>query len=251
MSARRGKAPRQIDELTSPEFKKEAKRNPLVILPFGSTEEHGSHLPLSTDSLQAEEIVRRIAIKFDALVCPPIRYGECKATRNFPGTLSLRFETVFSITFDILTELRRNGIKRAMVLTGHAGSGHVAALRLGALRAVEQHPDLKVMVLSDYDIAYELRGKEFPESDGHAGQIETSRVLNIRPDLVGPERPVGNTRPPKFMIVADPEKYLPTGVMGDPRGANAGKGARIDDYVVKELCRLIEENFSISRKKRG
>lgn len=239
---------RSIDEITSPEFARIAKTNPLVILPFGATEEHGSHLPLGTDSMQCEEMVRRIADEFDAIVMPPIRYGECRTTRNFPGTVSLRSETVQAIAFDIVSELARHGIRRVLVLSGHAGSGHMAAIRLGVQRAVEQAPEVRAMVLSDYDIAYDLAGEEFPSDDGHAGQIETSRMLGIRPDLVGRSRPVGKTRPPKYMVLVDPERSIPTGVMGDPRGSSAGKGKRIDDYVVRRLSEVIAHNFGLTRR---
>jgi creatinine amidohydrolase len=246
-SARSVEKRREVDELTSPEFSAEVRKNPLVILPIGATEEHGSHLPLGTDSMQCEEIVRRVADEFGALVLPPIRYGECRTTKNFPGTVSLRPETVQSIAFDIVSELARNKVRRVLVISGHAGSGHMAALRLGVLRAVEAHPDLKAMVLSDYDIAYDLAGKEFPRNDGHAGQIETSRMLGIRPDLVGRARPAGKTRPPKYMILNDPEKHIPTGVMGDSRGSSSEKGTRIDGYIVENLCELVADNFGLSR----
>jgi len=236
--------------MTSAEFSRAVRGDPLVVLPFGATEEHGSHLPLGTDSMQCDEVVRRVSDEFGALVLPSVRYGECRTTRNFPGTISLRSETVQSVAFDIVSELARNGVKRVLVLSGHAGSGHMAAIRLGVQRAVEQNPSLRAMVLSDYDIAYDLAGKEFPASDGHAGQIETSRMLNARPDLVGRSRPVGTTRPPKYMIVNNPEEFIPTGVMGDPRGSSAEKGARIDDYVVENLCDAISRNFGIARKRR-
>ena len=243
MSERAAGCVRRFDELTSREFEAAVKEDPLVILPVGATEEHGSHLPLGTDSFQAEEVVRRVAERFGALVLPPVRYGECRSTRNFPGTISLRSETVQAIITDIVSELARNGVRKVLVLSGHAGSGHMAATKLGAHRAVEANPELRAMVLSDYDIAYDLAGKEFPANDGHAGQIETSRVLGIMPDLVGPDRPVGATRPPRFMVLPDPERFIPTGVMGDPTGASAEKGRRIDDYVVEKLCAQIEEGF--------
>jgi creatinine amidohydrolase len=134
-----------------------------------------------------------------------------------------------------------------MFLTGHAGSAHMASLRSGATRAVENNPKLKVMVLSDYDIAYDLRGKEFPENDGHAGEIETSRILRLRPELVGKARPNGRTRPPKYMVLKDPERYFPTGVMGDSGNASAKKGGNIDDYIVMKLCELVAENFELKR----
>lgn len=246
MSARRA-GPGPFDELSSAAFARRAKAKPLVIVPFGSVEEHGEHLPLCTDSSQAEEIASRLAKAFDALVCPPVRYGECRSTRNFPGTISLSGRTVRSLAFDIVSELGRNGIDKVMLLTGHAGSAHMAALRAGAMKAVEANPKLKVMVLSDYDIAYDLRGKEFPENDGHAGEIETSRMLRIRPDLVGSARPKGSERPPKFMVIADPERYFPSGVMGDSTAASALKGKNIDDYVVARLSELVTENFGLKK----
>jgi creatinine amidohydrolase len=233
--------------MTSPEFAARAKSRPLVIVPIGSVEEHGSHLPLCTDSFQAEEVARRIAVEFDAIVAPPIRYGECRSTRNFPGTITLSSETVQGLAFDVVSELARNGIEKVMLLTGHAGSGHMAALRLGAQRAVEKSPKTKVMVLSDYDLAYELLGKEFPKDDGHGGEIETSRIMHIRPELVRPPRPKGRSRPPEFMVLADPEKYFPTGIRGDTSKATAKKGKLVDDYVVEKLCKLVSDSFGLKR----
>ncbi|OGS44202.1 MAG: hypothetical protein A3K76_06170 [Euryarchaeota archaeon RBG_13_57_23] len=247
MSAKRREGPLFLEELTSTEFAKLVKKKPLVIIPFGSMEEHGSHLPLGTDAFQAEEIARRVGAEFDAILCPPIRYGECRSTRNYPGTLTLTFETVQAMAFELVSELARNGIRRIMILTGHAGSGHMAALRLGALRAVEKNREVKVMVLSDYDIAYDLRGKEFPVEDGHGGEIETSRILNIRPSLVRKTRPKGTTRPPEYMVLPDPERHMPTGIYGDAAYGSARKGRTIDDYVVKKLCELVERNFGIRR----
>jgi len=247
MPARRGRKPILLAEITSTEFARLAKKKPLAILPFGSVEEHGSHLPLCTDSFQAEEVAHRVAAELGAILCPPVRYGECRSTRNFPGTLTLTSETVQALAFEIISELGRNGIDKVMVITGHAGSGHMAALRLGAMRVVEKMPELKVMVLSDYDIAYDLRGKEFPVEDGHGGEIETSRILNVRPDLVGRSRPKGTRWPPEYMVLPDPEKYIPTGIYGDTSYASAAKGKRIDDYIVKRLCELARKNFGMRK----
>lgn len=250
MSARRGARAVYLDEISSKDFARLVKDDPVAVVPVGSLEEHGEHLPLGTDSMQAEEVARRLAQEIGALILPPIGYGECRSTRNFPGTVSLSFETVQMLAFDIVSELRRNGLRKIVILSGHAGSGHMAALRLGAQRAVEQNPDIKVMVLSDYDIAYDLRGKEFPDDDGHAGRIETSRMLNIRPELVGDARPRGKARPPRFMVLPDPEEYFPTGVMGDSSGSSAECGRRIDDYVVDNLVSLVKANLCDGRKVR-
>jgi creatinine amidohydrolase len=247
MPARRAGKPILLEELKSTEFARLVKKKPVAIVPFGAVEEHGPHLPLCTDAFQAEEVARRVAVELGGVLCPPIRYGECRSTRNFPGTVTLRSETVQALAFDIVSELGRNGLDKILMISGHAGSGHMAALRLGAFRAVELMPKLKVMVLSDYDIAYDLRGKEFPVEDGHGGEIETSRILNVRPDLVGRTRPKGKGRPPPYMLLSDPERYMPTGIYGDTAYASAAKGKRIDDYVVRRLCEIARGNFKMGR----
>ena len=245
MSARRGDKAVLIEEITSTEFAKLAKKKPLVIVPFGSVEEHGSHLPLCTDAFQAEAVAMRVAEKFGALVCPTVKYGECISTRNFPGTLSISSKTVRHLAYDIISELARNGIDKIMILTGHAGSAHMAALKEGAMGVVEKNERLKIMLLSDYDLAYQLLGKEFPASDGHGGLIETSRILNIRPELVNDSRPKGARSGPKFMLLHDPERHNPTGIVGDTTEASAAKGRKLDDYIVRELSKLVEENFGL------
>jgi creatinine amidohydrolase len=245
MSGRAGRKATLIEDITSSEFAKLAKKKPLVVIPFGSVEEHGSHLPLCTDAFQAEEIAMRVAEKFDALVCPTIKYGECVSTRNFPGTISISSETLRHLARDLVSELARNGIDKIMILTGHAGGAHMAALKEGAMGVVAKDSRLKVMLLSDYDLAYQLLGKEVPATDGHGGLIETSRIMNIRPELVGTARPKGTDARPRFMLVQDAEKYNPTGIVGDTRSASAATGKKLDDYIVNELSKLVAENFGL------
>jgi creatinine amidohydrolase len=231
-----------VDELTMKEFSEKVDENTVVILPIGATEEHGTHLPLNTDSLQPEFVAEKVAKVTGALIAPPIRYGLCASTRNFPGTITISFDTLRSLVYDILSELHRNGIKNIVVLSGHAGRIHMAALRQAADLVVKEH-EVKIMVLSDYDIAYDLIDVDMsiPKDDGHSGLIETSRILDIREDLVKGEGEVGSSRPPKFMVLPDPEKYFPTGVMGDPTGASKPKGDQINDYIIKELVKLIKD----------
>ncbi len=230
-----------LDQLTKKEFSEKVNEDTVVILPIGATEEHGDHLPLSTDSLQPEFIAEKVAKATGALIAPPIRYGLCASTRNFPGTITITFDTLRALVYDILSELCRNKIKNIVVLSGHAGSVHMGALRQAAEKVVRENK-VKIMVLSDYDIAYELIqiDMSIPDDDGHAGLIETSRVLDIREDLVKGKGVAGTTRPPKYMILPDPEKHFPTGVMGYPKDASKIKGDQINDYIIKELGKLIK-----------
>jgi creatinine amidohydrolase len=236
-----------FDELSMKEADSRAKAGTVVILPVGSVEEHGDHLPLCTDSLQPEYVALDVAKKTGCLVAPPLRYGVCNSARGFPGTVSITFGSLYKMTRDILEEFVRNRFTRILVLSGHAGQAHMAALRLAAQEVVWHHekesPEKKprIMVCSDYDFAYELKGKYFSEKDGHAGTIETSRVMAIRPELIKARGTKSLPEFPRFEIVADPERYFPTGVIGDPTAATAEKGRMINKYVIKEVAKLVEE----------
>jgi len=228
-----------------PEAEKAAKEGKVVIIPCGSIEEHGSHLPLCTDSLQAEHVALEVARKAGCLVAPPLRYGVCNSTRNFPGTITISFDSLRSIMTDILEDFIRNGFKRLLILTGHAGRSHMIALKLAAKAVILHHKNEenrpRIMVCSDYDFAFDLRGKDFDDRDSHAGTIETSRVMSIRSDLIKGKGKRNYPKLPRFEVVPDPERYFPSGVMGDPTIASAEKGQRINEYVIEQIVKLIEE----------
>ena len=236
-----------MEELTSREFDELRDRNTTVIIPVGALEEHGDHLPLCTDTLQplhiAEEVVRRLEGKVNVLIAPTIGYGMIQSTRNFPGSISLSFDTLRELAYEIMKGMADNGIRNIVVLSGHAGRSHMMAFKLGAHRLLEmeRYRHLRIMVLSDYDIAYQELGSEFPADDGHGGELETSRVLAIRPDLVkGKGIPTTLDMPP-YRVIADAEKYFPTGIWGDPTPATAEKGKNANERIVTELARLIQE----------
>lgn len=234
-----------FDELSMREAERAAEEGKVVIIPCGSIEEHSTHLPLCTDSLQAEYVALEVARKAGCLVAPPLRYGVCVSTRNFPGTITISFDSLRSIMVDILEEFIRNGFKRLLILTGHAGGSHMTALKLAAREVVTNHKDEdgrpRIMVCSDYDFAFDLRGKDFDEKDSHAGTIETSRVMAIRPDLIKGKGTRSYPKLPRFEIVPDPERYFPSGVMGNPTIASAEKGQRINEYVIEQIVKLVEE----------
>jgi creatinine amidohydrolase len=231
-----------FDELTMEEFrlKMESEEQPVVVLPIGAVEEHGEHLPLGTDTFQPLHVIEKVSEQVDLLIAPPIFYGLCNSTRNFPGTISLRFATLYNLILDILNEFARHGVRRIVILSGHAGRPHMAAIKEAGSELMRTNPEIKLMVLSDYDIVYELRGKEFDPADGHAGDIETSRILAIRPELVKGEGVASKPDFPPYRILPDPEKYFPSGIMGDPTKADEKKGERLNEYVVEKLVELIK-----------
>lgn len=236
-----------LDELSTKEAQKAAKDGAVVIFPVGSVEEHGEHLPLCTDSIQPEYIALEVAKKTGCLVAPPLRYGICNATRNFAGTITIGFDTFYKMVNEILSELVRNGFHRIIVLSGHAGNSHMVALRMAAQDIVIKNDAAKaekktrIMVLSDYDFAKELTPKYASEKDGHAGTLETSRVMAIKPELLKAKGSASFPDMPRFEVVAHPEIYFPSGVSGDPTAATAEKGQKINEHIIEQVEKLIKE----------
>jgi creatinine amidohydrolase len=235
-----------LDELSTKEAAKAAKEGTVVIFPIGSVEEHGDHLPLCTDSIQPEYIAIEVAKKTGCLIAPPLRYGVCNATRNFPGTLTIQFDTLYKIAYDVLSELVRNEFRGIIVLSGHAGNSHMVALRLAAQEIVvandlKNSQKVRIMVLSDFDFADKFIPEYADGNDGHAGTIETSRIMAIKPELVKGKGEAGVWNIPHFEVVARPEQYFPGGVNGDPTKASLEKGQKINVYIVEQIEKLVKE----------
>ena len=235
-----------LDELSTKEVTQAVKAGTVMIFPIGSVEEHGDHLPLCTDSIQPEYIALEVARKTGCLVAPPLRYGICNSTRNFAGTITIDFGTFFNMVKCILSELVRNGFARIIVLSGHAGQTHMVALRLAAQEvvikndAVGAKKKVRIMVLTDYDFAQEISSKVTSTDDGHAGTVETSRVMAINPDLIKMKGLASFPLMPRFEVVAHPELYFPSGIHGDPSMATVKKGKKINKYIIEQLEKLVK-----------
>lgn len=236
----------ELQHLTTTEFSTRLGDEPVVFIPWGIVEEHGPHLPLSTDTLQAEAVCRRAAERAGAWVLPAVPHGNCSSTRPFPGSLSLSFDTVRAIARDLYRELVRNEVFRVIVVSGHAGGAHMRALNLAGEEVVAEHPELKLLVLSDWDLLHPLRGKTvagipLPEKDGHAGTLETARVLDLAPDLV--RHPLPGNQPfgfKPFRVDPHPQHGFPSGVMGNPSLATPELGRALNAYIVDRLVELAE-----------
>jgi creatinine amidohydrolase len=232
-------ASRRLIDLDSRTFERKLAGNPLVIVPVGALEAHGPHLPLGADQIQAEATAATVAERLDALIAPTIPYGSSPGARRFPGTVSLSMAQLGANAAGVLSELARTGVRRILVLSGHAERGHMAALREAADDAMRLHPEARVVVLSDYDFVYELRGRESPASDGHAGLLETSRVLALAPETVGSERPSVENRRSPFLPGPGSETEWPESVIGDTRPASPELGRRVQAHVVDRLVETV------------
>ncbi|WP_305041010.1 creatininase family protein [Geoalkalibacter sp.] len=229
-----------LTEITMPEFEAALQRTRTVLIPFGALEEHGEHLPLGTDTMQAEDVCRRLAERRPVFVAPPVHYGVCRSTGCHPGTVSITTETLKALAIDLVSDLYRNGLRFFVLISGHAGGTHNAALLDAGEVLLKRLPEAQIAVITEYDLAAG-EGRDLIETpgDAHAGEIETSRILHTRPQLV---KGCGRAETPSFpkgILVRDKRRHWPGGVHGDPTRASAEKGFRIETLVVDALERLV------------
>lgn len=231
-----------ISEMTMPEFSAGLEQTRTVLIPFGSTEEHGTHLPLDTDTLHAMQVGRRLSAQRPLFVAPPIHYGVCRSSAQHPGTLSITTETLKLLTIDIVSTLHRQGLMNFILLSGHAGGTHMAALTDAGEQLLERFPEIRVAVLTEYMLA-SREGRHLIETEGdsHAGEIETSRILHSHPQLVKGTSPREFPTFPTGILVRNKRAFWPGGVWGDPGKASAEKGEQLEQVVVQALDRLVDQ----------
>ncbi len=233
----------RIEEMTRDEFVAAVAKRPVVIVPFGACEAHGPHLPLGTDSYQPEALADEVARRLGGLVAPMVRYGQHSSTKKMPGTLGVRMETLKVLAIDIMESLIANGIEKIVLVSGHAGTIHLAALKSACEEIVERH-EVRLMMLTDYDIAFKFTSDYCGEEpDGHGGTIETARVMAIRPELVRKRRSKGSCTSSNYMVVCHPEDHYPDGYVGDAKKASKDMGKEINKRIADELSQMVQKNF--------
>ena len=230
-----------MEEMTMTEFEKGLEKTRAVIIPIGTVEEHGPHLPLSTDTIQATELAKRVSQRMDVFIAPPLHYGFCRSTRCHPGTISISAGALRLIIRDIVKSLHLNGLRSFVILSGHAGDIHMAALNEVGEELLEEIPEISIAVLSEMDLFLDKGVLVETEGDSHAGEVETSMMLYIRPKLVKGRASKEYPALPKPILVRDKRKYWPGGVWGDPSKANRDKGEKIIHLAVGKVIDLIKK----------
>jgi mycofactocin system creatininase family protein len=189
----------------------------LLVVPLGSVEQHGHHLPLATDTAVAGAVADGAAAELPgALLAPALAYGASGEHEDFPGTISLGTEALTGL----LVEYGRSACRwarRVLVVNGHGGN-------LDALRAAGA-----LLRREGRDVAWFPCA--VPGADAHAGRSETSLMLHVEPRGVRTERSVAGTTAPLAELLprlrAEGVRAVsPTGVLGDPAGASAEEGER-------------------------
>lgn len=239
------------------EAKTLAKEDRLVILPTGSTEAHGPHMPLDTDTHQADTVARLLAERVGALVAPALPYGYAEMWMGFPGTITLSPETFQTVLAEVCGSLIRGGFRRVMILNGHRPNG--TSVDVAARRVIDEHGcarPVEITALSYWEpSAAELHAlrRSRVGGMGHACELETSFQLARRPHLVHMERLDGVHTPLvgwDLVAPVEPSRTYQTwptaaaddvAVFGDPRSASAESGEAFLEAIVVGLVRLVKD----------
>lgn len=227
-----------ITDMTMTEFSAGLEKTQTVCVPFGSTEEHGFHLPLDTDTIQVYEVLKMVAEKLPVFIAPPVHYGVCRSTSNHPGTIGIQSKTLRALTRDIVESLYRQGLRYFILISGHAGKTHMNALLEAGEELLQEYADMKMAIICEYELAREVSRKYVDtEDDSHAGEIETSRLLYLQPELVQGSSPEEYPDFPRFILVRNKQAYWQHGVWGNPGKASRDKG--------EKYCRLTADALRV------
>lgn len=248
----------QYGELRHPQVAEHTRK--VAVLPIGSLEQHGHHLPLLTDSMINAEIVRRAeAILGDeALFLPVLWVGASDHHRRFPGTVSLSNETYTQMLVEMIESLIGSGFRRILLLNSHGGNvgpGGAALYRVQIARRDER--DLWLALGSWFTVAAEqIAGIDMLEQKHvtHACELETSMILRLRPELVrldlarGANFDIGSafycpdsSRGSRVSVARPFEHITRTGALGHPELSTAEKGEALFAVVVNEIVALVRE----------
>ncbi len=242
------------------EVKEAVKEERVPLIPVGSTEQHGPHLPTKTDIFLAYEICKAATNKIPdkSLVMPPVNYGYNEHHLDFPATIHISYETLIKFVIDIGKSLAHHGFKRIVIVNGHGSN--TAPMELAA-RRITLETSAICASLTYLSIAPEvfqlLEGEE-----AHGGDVETSMMLYLSPQSVNMSKAVRDWDFPKSKFITfgvEPKgksfavaggnvqfvdwwsRVSKTGIIGDPTKANKERGKRMFEIFVDKLAEFIEE----------
>ena len=221
----------------------------VVVLPLGSTEPHGPHLPYGTDTFQVTEVCRGGVIGANAKGARALLYPALPITNNvnfrkFPFACRIGVRTLMSVIVDIVTQCKEDGVMKVVIVNGHGGNtGAIPA----ALREIAGMDGMPFVCAVDGLLGPDFKSPIEHPSD-HAGEDETSRMMHLRSDLVRPEKfknnPFGKLRIAALKranFVRPWHLYLPVSAGGETRTSTALKGRALHAEMSKNLAELLVE----------
>lgn len=214
------------------------------MLPVGSYEQHGDHLPLATDTIIAATVAGAVADAYRLMLLPPLTISCSHEHSAWPGTVSISASTLVSVVSDVADSLRTAGLDRLVLVNGHGGNYVLANI---VQQATVAGPTMALFPSrDDWNRARAEAGMTTGgHDDMHAGELETSFLLHLDPALVRPSYRMADHDAPHrpHLLTQGMREYTESGVIGRPSLASAEKGkAALDSLVASfaEQLRILE-----------
>ncbi len=244
----------ELCNLTWPEAKEWAKKEPVVVIPTGSTEQHGPHLPLKVDICCADYIARKVCEKTNMLVTPPLNFGYSEIWQDYPGTISFTQETYCAALRDICTSLMRGGFKKLFILNGH--NPNLILVTAVMYELIDKYADQGIQIGgASYFFMAKEECDEIGENfrDGtHANEMETSLGLALFPEYVKMDEAERVSKDYKVVkainfdagaitVTRWPDSKVYHGVYGNPSLATVEKGKAYVEVLINKISESLLE----------
>ncbi len=237
----------KLAQLNWPDMEKVA-RDTVVVFPIGAFEQHGPHLPFITDTAEVTAIVERLDEEIpDQVLCLPTQWlGYSPHHMKFKGTITARSETHINMIVDTVASMASADFAHVLIVNGHGGN--IANMNVALQRLLEQCPETRIYGTSwfTYDEVGAIR-EAGPHGWGHAGEMETSVMIALHPDLVQADHFEKDGRPLQSELAAHVQRYrwihesTDRGNYGDPTFGSAEKGERFLKAAVDTLVRIVAD----------
>ena len=248
----------KFEKLKWKEVEEQVKNNNILVLPLGSLEQHGYHLPVDTDIDCANYVANKVTEKTNTLLLPPIYYGYTEYALDFPGTVSVTHFTLINYLVDIATSLWKTGFKKLLIINGHGGN--TASLGV-ALETISEKTDMMAAGLIWVSMAANEYNKDREVETGynaHAADFETDVKYFIDPINIDRSKAVKEMGGPinnKYMywdlgtgtgpisMLVNWKHYTKSGVLGDATKSTAEKGEKWVNIAIDNIVAFIEDVF--------
>lgn len=249
-----------LQDLTSQEVERYLERDSIALVPVGSTEQHGPAGVLGVDAYVAISLAEDTAQRADVVCSPPIWFGDSSHHGGFPGTLSVRPETLTALVRDVCRSLARHGFDRIVLINGHKGSNLPALISAVRVLHEEELPNVLFAVADPLHLARSAAPNIKETNEHHGGELELLQVLYRYPDrirvdrlsddgvdftavfggFVGPD--LFGPAPDGVEIMwsgAEQRRFAPSGTFSSSMKVSTDKGRAFHEHLVNRLCELV------------
>lgn len=240
-----------ISEMTPTEITASLRETDTVLIPIGTVEQHGPHLPVSTDTFIPIKVAELVAEKTTVLVAPPVFYGDSLSMMSMAGVFTITPETLASLLLDLCRSFSKQGFKKIVFINGHGGNTQVLSF-VGQRARIET--GARIVRINWWIIASEEIARICEKGVVHADEGETSMMLACRPNLVNMKKAVKDNVSEKLTLALTSKKpgnmpqiyaafptWTKTGVIGDATKASKEKGEKILRAVVNNIVGFLSQ----------